>query len=200
MGAWRNVTLPRDHAGPAVAVAGSSAVHAGCWWSVSWPAARRSLPGGGAWTAMVPGTPGEAAVTQAECGFPGEAAQVGAARRFVAELLGGEWPIVDEAVLLTSELATNAVLHSRSGLPGGKFTVRAEVRPRDYVWVEVEDEGGTWRERDGDGEPGHGLDIVSRIVDDWGKDGGPVTGWVVWARFDWPGMGPGTTAGGTGRE
>jgi serine/threonine-protein kinase RsbW len=130
--------------------------------------------------------PGEPAVKQAECRLAGEAAQVRAARQFVAGLLSDDWPDVDEAVLLTSELAANAVLHSASGRPGGKFTVRATVQPRDYLWVEVEDEGGPWTQAVGDGEPGHGLDIVSTIADDWGKDGSPVTGWIVWARVDWP--------------
>lgn len=54
--------------------------------------------------------PGEPEVNQAECRLAGEAAQVGAARRFVAEFLGGDWPALDAAVLLTSELAANAVV------------------------------------------------------------------------------------------
>jgi anti-sigma regulatory factor (Ser/Thr protein kinase) len=133
--------------------------------------------------------PGELVVKHDECRLAGEAAQVRAARRFVAELLGDDWPDVDAAVLLTSELAANAVLHSASGRPGGKFTVRATMQPRDYLWVEVEDEGGPWTQTPGDREAGHGLDIVRAIADDWGKDGGPVTGWIVWARVDWsPGM------------
>jgi anti-sigma regulatory factor (Ser/Thr protein kinase) len=71
----------------------------------------------------------------AECAFAGEAAQVGVARRFVAGVLAGVWPDVDAAVLLTSELAANAVLHSASGKPGGKFTVRVVVEPGDFmVW------------------------------------------------------------------
>src|SRR6202790_1025840 len=118
---------------------------------------------------------------QAECRLAGAAAQVGAARGFVAELLGDDWPDVHAAVLLTSELAANAVLHSASGRPGGKFTVRATVQPGDYLWVEVEDEGGPWTQTPGDREARHGLDIVSAIADDWGKDGGPMTGWIVWA-------------------
>jgi anti-sigma regulatory factor (Ser/Thr protein kinase) len=133
--------------------------------------------------------PGEPVVKQDECRLAGEAAQVRAARRFVSELLGDDWPDVDAAVLLTSELAANAVLHSASGRPGGKFTVRATVQPRDYLWVEVEDEGGPWTPTAGDGERRHGLDIVNAIADDWGKDGSPVTGWIVWARVNWsPGI------------
>jgi anti-sigma regulatory factor (Ser/Thr protein kinase) len=129
--------------------------------------------------------PGELIVKGDECRLAGEAGQVRAARRFIAELLGDDWPDVDDAMLLTSELAANAVLHSASGRPGGKFTVRARVQPRDFLWVEVEDEGGSWTETAGDSERGRGLDIVNAIADEWGKDGGPVTGWIVWARVDW---------------
>jgi hypothetical protein len=39
-----------------------------------------------------------------------------------------------------------AALHSGSRLPGGQFTVRAEIHPGDYVWIEVEDNGGPWLE------------------------------------------------------
>jgi len=132
---------------------------------------------------VVPGMPGEPLVRQAECRLAGDTAQVRAARRFVAELLGETWPNVDEAVLLTSELASNAILHSASGRRGGKFTVRAAVRPGDYLWVEVEDEGGPWMQHAGDSERGHGLDIVAALADEWGRDGDPLTGWVVWARI-----------------
>jgi serine/threonine-protein kinase RsbW len=130
-----------------------------------------------------PGRQGERVVRQAECKFEGDAAQVRAARRFVTGFLSGDWPDGDAAVLLASELAANAVLHSLSGRPGGKFTVRAAMKPGEYLWVEVEDEGGTWVTRDADGERGRGLDIVAAVADEWGRDGDPVTGWVVWARL-----------------
>jgi anti-sigma regulatory factor (Ser/Thr protein kinase) len=121
----------------------------------------------------------------AECRLAGDTAQVREARRFVARLVGGDWPDVDGAMLLTSELASNAILHSASRQPGGTFTVRAGVQPREYLWVEVEDEGGPWWQHPGDGERGHGLDIVAALADEWGRDGGPGTGWVVWARVNW---------------
>ena len=50
--------------------------------------------------------------------FPAEAASVGAARRALRDALIG-WdlePLVERAALLTSELATNAVLHAHTGL------------------------------------------------------------------------------------
>lgn len=78
------------------------------------------------------------------------------------------------------------MLHSASKNSGGTFTVRAEVRDGDYVRVEVKDNGGPWEGRSHrDGRP-HGLDIVRDLTTDSGRDGDPITGWVMWARFDWP--------------
>jgi Histidine kinase-like ATPase domain len=117
--------------------------------------------------------------------FVAEPSQVGAARRFLADALGG-CPMADDALLCLSELASNSVLHSNSKKPGGTFTVRAEVHDGDYLWLEVEDSGGPWEKRDHrDGRP-HGLDIVRALAADTGRDGDPVTGWVMWARLDWP--------------
>src|SRR5262249_56675135 len=59
--------------------------------------------------------------------FPGAAVQVREARRFLAWVLDG-CPAGDDALLCASELATNAVLYSRSGRPGGRFAVRSAVR------------------------------------------------------------------------
>jgi serine/threonine-protein kinase RsbW len=117
--------------------------------------------------------------------FPATPRQVRQARAFLAAALDG-CPVADEAILCLSELASNAVLHSDSRQPGGTFTVRAEVHDGDYVWVEVEDDGGPWREPAGpDGRP-HGLDIVRELTADRGRDGDPATGWVSWARLDCP--------------
>lgn len=116
--------------------------------------------------------------------YPGAAIHV---RRVRADLAAvtGECPVADELILLTSELAANAAIHSRSGWPGGEFTVRAYVYPGDYVWGEVEDQGGEWTGRPGDDRP-HGLDIVAAIAgpDNWGIDGDSACR-VVWFRLDW---------------
>lgn len=120
--------------------------------------------------------------------YPGTADQVRHARAFIAQVLEG-CPLANDAVLLISELCANAVQHSNSRTPGGTFTVHAEVHDGDYVWAEVGDCGGSWlskgKRRDG---RGHGLDIVSEIASDWGRDGDSLSGWVVWFRLDWPGL------------
>jgi serine/threonine-protein kinase RsbW len=95
--------------------------------------------------------------------------------------------MADDAVLLISELCTNAVQHSDSRRPGGTFTVYTEVYAGEYIEAEVEDGGGLWTATDTrNDERGHGLDIVSRVASDRGRDGDPVTGWAVWFRLDWP--------------
>jgi len=109
--------------------------------------------------------------------YPAEPRQVGLAR----SALGGR-PQADEAILVASEFATNAVLHSASR-HGSVFTVRVEVR-QEYLRIEVEDAGGPWRDgpRD-DGRP-HGFDVVAAIAGagNWGIDGDD-RGRVAWARF-----------------
>ena len=80
------------------------------------------------------------------------------------------------------ELATNAILHSRSR--AGHFTVRTELHP-DYLRIEVEDFGGPWRRKQPDGRP-HGLDVVEALTgpDGWGAETTTGGGRIVWARLD----------------
>jgi serine/threonine-protein kinase RsbW len=113
--------------------------------------------------------------------FPGRADQVRLVRRAVASYLTG-CPAADEAILIVSELAANAVTHSASR--DRFFIVRAEWFP-DYVWVEAEDLGGPWRCRQPAGRP-HGLDVVEALVgrDGWGVETTTERGRVVWARRD----------------
>jgi anti-sigma regulatory factor (Ser/Thr protein kinase) len=115
--------------------------------------------------------------------FAGDAGQIREARRFLAAVLDG-CPAAADALLCVSELATNAVLHSRSGRPGGRFTVRATARAGS-VRVEVADEGGPWgHERDGDGQSGRGLLIVGELATRWGREDGSA-GRTVWFEIDW---------------
>jgi serine/threonine-protein kinase RsbW len=112
--------------------------------------------------------------------YPGRADQVSHVRRGVARYLAG-YPAASDAVLIASELAANAILHSRSRT--GYFTVCAELRP-DHVRIEAEDLGGPWRRRQSDGRP-HGLDVVEALTgpDGWGVET-TSDGRVVWARLD----------------
>ena len=67
--------------------------------------------------------------------YPGTIDQ---ARHVRADLAGvaTACPVADDLVLLASELATNAILHSRSGHATRTFAVRAKLYPGDYAWVE----------------------------------------------------------------
>lgn len=116
--------------------------------------------------------------------YPGRAERVRAVRADLRLLLAG-CPIAEDVVQCASELASNAVRHSQSRLAGGAFTVRAEIYPGDYVWIEVEDDGGAWLDAARDTGRDHGLDIVKALAADWGVDGDESSR-VVWARLDWP--------------
>jgi anti-sigma regulatory factor (Ser/Thr protein kinase) len=117
--------------------------------------------------------------------FPATPANVGEARRFLAGILGGS-PAADDAILCLSELVTNAAVHSRSRMPGGHFTVRAEIHG-SRLRVEVEDQGGPWTQPVPGGEQhGHGLHIISQLARTWGITGDSDTGWTVWAEITSP--------------
>src|ERR1039457_5678396 len=125
--------------------------------------------------------PKPATATRFTATYPGLPDQVQDARRAVARNLAG-CTVLDDLVLIVSELASNAVLHSASR--GEFFTVRAELHA-DYVWVEAEDLGGPWRSRQHDDRP-HGLDVVEALTgpDGWGTDPTSDGCRVVWARLD----------------
>ncbi|WP_017591018.1 ATP-binding protein [Nocardiopsis potens] len=90
--------------------------------------------------------------------------------------------------LLGSELATNAIRHSRSGGPGGVFTLLAE-RSAAGITLTCRDGGradtGRWDARarsylsprpgalSPDTECGRGLALVERLASEWGDNGVP---------------------------
>lgn len=117
--------------------------------------------------------------------YPGTADQLGQVRADLAKI-AGDCPVADELVLLASELATNAVLHSRSGHPDRVFTVRMTLYLGDYVWVEVIDLGGAWTADEHDDEHGRGLAIVAAVAGDgnWGIDGDSAAR-AAWFRLNW---------------
>ena len=118
--------------------------------------------------------------------YPGMISQPSRVRADLAEV-AGQYPVADDVALLASELATNAVLHTRSGHPGRVFTVRATLFPGDYAWVEVVDAGGIWVADEHDDEHGRGLAIVAAVAGDgnWGIEGDNASR-VAWFRLDWP--------------
>ena len=122
-----------------------------------------------------------AAATRHAATYPGRADQLHHVRSAVASHLA-ECATADDAVLIASELAANAILHSRSR--AGRFTVRTELHP-GHVRIEAEDFGGPWRRRQPDGRP-HGLDMVEALTgpDGWGTETTTGGGRIVWARLD----------------
>jgi anti-sigma regulatory factor (Ser/Thr protein kinase) len=117
--------------------------------------------------------------------FPGRTKHIAAVRSYLAEILDG-CPVAEDAILCGSELAANAAIHSRSSQPGGHFAVRAEIRPGEYVQIEVADQGGPWTGSGDAGDRAHGLDIVRALAGNgnWGIKG-TASGRVAWARLDW---------------
>ncbi len=105
--------------------------------------------------------------------FAGRDDQVALARDFVRHALGPV-PVLDEAVLLVSELCTNALQHTASGR-GGMFEVVLHPGPRS-VRVEVRDDGsGQAPAMHPAGllsEAGRGLGLVASVADKWGHSGG----------------------------
>lgn len=111
--------------------------------------------------------------------FDGVPESVPAARRFVAGVLGTtSFAGTDTMLLITSELATNAIEHSLSARPGGKVSVSVTVE-YGHVQVAVGDDGPPDGMAplvpaecpDPDGESGRGLWLVSALADRWGYDG-----------------------------
>jgi hypothetical protein len=60
--------------------------------------------------------------------IPGRPEHVRAARAFVTKALGQRNPLAEVAVLLTSELVTNAIMHSDSSYADGVVTLLVEMR------------------------------------------------------------------------
>jgi anti-sigma regulatory factor (Ser/Thr protein kinase) len=104
--------------------------------------------------------------------FPGRKDQVALAREFVRRVLGPV-PVLDEAVLLVSELCTNALQHTASGR-GGAFEVAVLQWPGS-LRIEVRDQGSgrapALHPIDVLAEDGRGLGLIELLADAWGHDG-----------------------------
>jgi serine/threonine-protein kinase RsbW len=123
------------------------------------------------------------AATRYQRTFHGHASQVAEVRRDIAAYLDG-CPAADDAILIVSEIVSNAIVHSGSN--GESFTVRSETF-RDYIWIECEDRGGPWHCAQPDDRP-HGLDIIEALAgpDNWGTEATGNRGRIVWARLYLP--------------
>jgi anti-sigma regulatory factor (Ser/Thr protein kinase) len=135
-------------------------------------------------TAWVVSAPDRRTLTRS---YPGQRKHIRLVRATLALLLE-DCPLAGDAVLIASELAANAVVHSNSAAPGGRFTVRAVVCPGQYVRIEVDDQGGQWTPRDRDEDRPHGLDLIDALAGtgNWGIHGDAEYGRTAWARLDWP--------------
>lgn len=142
--------------------------------------------GGSAAVQALPRPAGSVRLLRFTRSYPGRQDQVSQVRAFLRETLSGR-PRADDAVAVGSEFAANACLHSRSGVPGGVFTVQAEVSEGDYLYVAVQDDGGGGEPLAAGLTPGHGLDLVQAIAGpgNWGI-GAVAAGHLVWARLPWP--------------
>jgi hypothetical protein len=109
--------------------------------------------------------------------FPGRPEQISRVRALLAHFLDG-FPTTDDALLLASELATNAINHSASGKPAGTFTIRAR-RCGNCLNVEIEDQGSAWDGRLALAEAPHGLYLLRALSAACGTLPRP-TGWVTW--------------------
>ncbi|WP_306370117.1 ATP-binding protein [Nocardiopsis sp. CC223A] len=115
------------------------------------------------------------ALHQARRTFPGgDMVTVGAARRWVEDHLR-EWDVEapDLLTLIVSELVTNALTHTRSGIPGENVTLRLYVHS-DYIRVAVKDAGPKPRRVPRRRSPedtsthGRGLLLVDALSLRWG--------------------------------
>jgi anti-sigma regulatory factor (Ser/Thr protein kinase) len=116
--------------------------------------------------------------------FPGDGGQIGVMRRWMMSLLP-QCPARDDAILIASELGTNAVRHTASG-QGGKFGVEV-TWSGSALRVAVADEGAPGGPRMTDdplAESGRGLLVVRSLAVRTGARGDHV-GRVVWADISW---------------
>jgi len=124
-------------------------------------------------------------------GFPGEATEVRKVRAWVEGFLPA-CAALDDLVIIASELATNALTHTRSGEAGGRFTVDLTWSP-DSTRVVVGDQGSDEVPDSAEnpdekeiayGESGRGLFLVHALSTAWGMAGNADARWL-WADVPW---------------
>ncbi len=117
--------------------------------------------------------------------LPATAQATGLARQAVREALA-TWRVThleETAVLLVSELVTNAVLHART--PAAIMRLRLETAEA-FLRIEVRDADPSWpqpRTPTGLDESGFGFVLVDALADRWGVRDTP-PGKTVWVELD----------------
>lgn len=102
--------------------------------------------------------------------FPAAAGSPGAARRFVDRTLerwGIDGPVLEHVRLITSELATNAVVHA-----AGRFAVTVRAT-RDAVRIAVDDASlsePVTRSRPPGAPAGRGMYVIAALAQEWGVE------------------------------
>ncbi|MGW4802426.1 ATP-binding protein [Nonomuraea sp. NPDC004297] len=116
--------------------------------------------------------------------YPGTLDQIPNARHF-AGLLLADSPCREDAELIITELAANAVLHTSSSRRNGTFIVELTRTSRE-IGLAVYDCGWGCRPLSRrlckpDAEHGRGLIVVEALADAMGYEGNDETGHKVWA-------------------
>ncbi|RCH66514.1 ATP-binding protein [Streptomyces sp. SDr-06] len=131
--------------------------------------------------------------TSSSMAVPHGPAGVGKARHRMREQLLGSGvsePVVDDAVLILSELLSNACRHGRplgrSDIGDGDIRAAWRIDKAGRLTVEVTDGGGPTRPVPATpsvtARGGRGLNIISALAQDWGvrdSASGEVTVWVI---------------------
>jgi serine/threonine-protein kinase RsbW len=119
--------------------------------------------------------------------WDGAPERVADVRQYLRDTLG-DVDGVDDVVLVASELAGNAIRHSRSGELGGSYELQV-VALSDAWHVRIDDQGSR---RNSDlkatkhtDETGRGLPVVAALARAWGTFGGSA-GRTVWAEIAYP--------------
>jgi anti-sigma regulatory factor (Ser/Thr protein kinase) len=135
------------------------------------------------WAAVERGCP----VTTWRKVFPGTPERASGARR-LTRLFLDDTALADDAELIVGELAANATLHTRSGLPGGAYVLEL-TRTARTARITVYDQGGTTTPVF-PGPPtgladlhehGYGLRTVALLAESTGVRGNPAAGHAIWA-------------------
>lgn len=156
-------------------------------WGRTIPSCVHSPPAAWAARRLPPGPPASRALA-----LPAVPPSVAAARKFSRELLA-EWGLHEltaDAVLLLSELVTNAIVH----VPEGSGEVQLVLsRTPEHLVAQVTDAGGCLPlcgEAGPDSEGGRGMWLVEEIAAQWGHHASG-TGKTVWFTLPLPAAAPG---------